>query len=117
MSRGQRGRRRRERHGLLDSLIGGATEIVQSVANEVAPGVVGALDVDEVVQRVDVQAIVDKVDIEGVVDKVDVQAIVDKVDIQAVMEQVDLQDLVTHDRHATAGQPLASWRWGASPAS
>ena len=74
-----RGRRRRERHGLLDSLIGGATEIVQSVANEVAPGVVGALDVDEVVQRVDVQAIVDKVDIEGVVDKVDVQAIVDKV--------------------------------------
>jgi hypothetical protein len=67
-----RGRPRRARHGLLGSLLDGATEIVQSVANEVAPGVVGALDVDQVVQRVDVQAIVDKVDVEAVVDKLDV---------------------------------------------
>ena len=84
---------RRERQGLLNSLLDGATEIVQSVANEVAPGVVGALDVDQVVQRVDVQAIVDKVDIDGRSSTtIDVQAIVDKVDIQAVMDRVDLQD-------------------------
>ena len=89
--RGQRGRRRRQRRGLLDSLLDGATEIVQSVANEVAPGVVGALDVDEVVQRVDVQAIVDKVDIEAVVDRVDVEAIVDKVDVQAVVDKIDIE--------------------------
>ena len=42
VARRQRGRRRRQRRGLLDSLLDGATEIVQSVANEVAPGVVGA---------------------------------------------------------------------------
>ena len=64
-----RGRRRRQRRGILNSLLDGATEIVQSVANEVAPGVVDALDVDEVVQRVDVQTIVDKVDVESIVDK------------------------------------------------
>src|SRR3954468_17744466 len=60
------------RGGVLDALLEGAGELVQSVANEVVPGVVGALDIDEVVQRLDIQAILDRVDMEAILAKVDI---------------------------------------------
>ena len=60
------------------------------MVNEVAPGVVGAIDVDAVVRRVDVQAIVDTIDIEGIVGRIDVEQLVGKVDIQALVDELDI---------------------------
>jgi hypothetical protein len=94
---GQRNRRRRarrEHHGLIDSLVDGASEIVQSVANEVAPGVVGALDVDQVVQRVDFQAVVDRVDLQSVLERIDLEALLDTVDLDLLMQRLDVNRLL-----------------------
>ena len=88
----RRGRRRRA--GLIDTLVGGATEVVQSVAIEIVPGVVKAIDIDAVVRRVDVQAIVDQVDVESVVERVDVDSVVDKLDVQAVVDKLDVQSVL-----------------------
>jgi hypothetical protein len=71
-------------------LVEGAGELLQSVANEVVPGVVDALDVDEVVQRLDVQAIVDRIDLDTVLDRVDVDRLIKRVDVEAVLASVDL---------------------------
>ena len=54
---------------MLDSVFETATEIVQAVAYEVTPMVVGALDVNGVVERVDIQAIVERIDVERVIDR------------------------------------------------
>ena len=78
------------RHGLLGSLLDDANAILQSVANEVAPVVVGAIDVDGVVQQIDIQEIVDKVDVQAILDRVDIQALVEGLDIQAIIDHVDI---------------------------
>jgi hypothetical protein len=79
---------------LRDSVYESATEIVQAVAYEVTPLVVGALDVNGVVERVDVQAIVERIDVERVIDRIDIQDILERVDINAVLEEVDLNLLM-----------------------
>jgi hypothetical protein len=79
---------------LLDSLLGDATEIVQSVANEVAPGVVGAIDVDKIIQRIDVQALLDRVDLDQLIDRIDWNKVMARVDVNALLQRVDIDTLV-----------------------
>src|SRR5262245_14951592 len=45
------------RRGRLGTLLDDATAVLQSVVNEVAPGVVDVLDIDEIAERVDVQPV------------------------------------------------------------
>lgn len=71
-----------------------ATELVQAVAYEVTPMVVGALDVNGVVERVDIQAIVERIDVERVIDRIDIQDVLARVDLNAVLEEVDLNLLM-----------------------
>ena len=52
---------RTQRRGLFGSLQRGATGVVRTVAKEVAPGVVDAVDVNEVVERLDVQGVIDRI--------------------------------------------------------
>jgi hypothetical protein len=80
--------------GVLGELLADATGVVQSVANEVAPGVVGAIDINEVVERVDIQGVVDRVDIQGVVERVDLNEVLATVDLDAVLAQADLNTLL-----------------------
>ena len=98
LRRRPRGRRRMARRparrGRLGTLIDDATAVLQSVINEVAPGVVDAIDVDEVVERLDVQAIVNRVDVQGVLDQIDVQALVERLDLDALVERIDVQAVV-----------------------
>ena len=61
------------RSGLLGTLRHDANAIMQSVANEVAPVVVNAIDLDGVVQQIDIQEIIDKVDIQAIVERVDIE--------------------------------------------
>ena len=75
---------------MLGSLSRGATGIVRTVAKEVVPGVVDAVDVNEVVERVDIQGVVDRVDVQGLVDDLDVQVLLDKIDLDALIKRIDL---------------------------
>jgi predicted thioredoxin/glutaredoxin len=87
-------RPRRTRHTVFETLREGTGELVQSVANEVVPGVVDALDIDEVVQRLDIQAIVDRVDIESLIDRVDVSRLIERIDLDVVLAKVDIDALL-----------------------
>ncbi|MET0663507.1 MAG: hypothetical protein ABWZ42_10285 [Ilumatobacteraceae bacterium] len=79
---------------MLDSVFESATELVQAVAYEVTPMVVGALDVNGVVERVDIQAIVERIDVERVLDRIDIQDVLERVDLNALLEDVDLNLLM-----------------------
>ena len=82
------------RRGLISTIVGDVTAVLQSVVNEVAPGVVDVLDVQEIVERVDIQSIVDQLDIQSIVDQVDLQSIVERLDLDALLKQVDLDVLI-----------------------
>jgi hypothetical protein len=75
---------------MLETLREGTGELVQSVANEVVPGVVDAIDVDEIVQRLDIQAILERVDLEALLDRVDLTSVIQRIDLEAVLAKVDI---------------------------
>jgi predicted thioredoxin/glutaredoxin len=91
---------------VLEVLIDGAGELVQSVAIEVVPPVVDALDVDAVVKRLDVDAIVERIDIDALLAKVDVNALMERVDIDAVLARTEFGTVVSRSAGAVAGQAL-----------
>ncbi len=90
------------------------------MANDVAPGVVEAIDVNGVVQRIDIQAVVERVDLNAVLaqtdlndllarldlnallDRVDMNSILERVDIDALIEQTHVGSLVTRSGGAAA---------------
>ena len=96
----RRRRARPVRRGVLGSL---GSELLQSVANDVGPGVVDAIDVDGVVQRIDIQATIERVDLNAVLDQLDIDALldrvdmgklIDKLDMNAILERVDIDALI-----------------------
>ena len=85
------------------------------MANEVVPGVVDALDLDEVVQRLDIQEIVDRVDVSRLIERIDLDVVLAKVDIDALLARVDVNALlaqtelaavITRSGGALVGQTL-----------
>ena len=108
-------RPRRSRHTIFETLRESTGEFVQSVANEVVPGVVDALDLDEVVQRLDIQEIVDRVDVSRLIERIDLDVVLAKVDIDALLARVDVNALlaqtelaavITRSGGALVGQTL-----------
>jgi hypothetical protein len=87
-------RSRRPRLGLFETILGGATDIVGSVAKEVAPEVVGVLDVDGVIQEIDIQAVLDRVDLNSLLDRVDLDELLGRLDVNALVERLDLNQIV-----------------------
>jgi hypothetical protein len=84
----------RNRRHRLSILVDDATAVLQSVANEVVPGVVDALDVGAIVQRIDVQAIVDQIDIQALLEQVDLDALLERVDVERLIDRIDVNALV-----------------------
>lgn len=82
--------RRTRRAALFDTLKDDATAILQSVVNEVAPTVVNAIDVDEVVDRVDIQAVLARIDVDALIDRVDLNEVLAKVDVDHLVDRVDI---------------------------
>ena len=80
-----------------------ATAILQSVVNEVAPAVVNAIDVDEVVERVDIQAVLARVDVE---------ALIDRVDLNELLDEGRHRSPARPRRHRTGARPARSDRAG-----
>jgi len=71
------------------------TELLQSVANDVAPGVVSAIDVDGVVRRIDIQATIERVDLNAVLDQLDMDALLDRVYMARLIDKVDINGVLT----------------------
>ena len=87
-------RSRSRRQGVLNTLIEDASGVIQTVANEVTPGVVGALDINGVVERVDIQRIVNRVDVEEVVGRVDLNRVLEQIDLDVVLARADINSLL-----------------------
>ncbi len=101
---------RTRRAVLIETLVEDATAILQSVVNEVAPTVVSAIDVDEIVERVDIQAVIERVDImrilirldpavlaaivNGVVMQMDLNPVIERLDLDAIIAKVDLDKVL-----------------------
>jgi len=88
-------RRVRRRHrGLFEAFVQGASEVVGSVAMEVAPGVVGTLDIDSVVREIDVQAALDRIDVNLLLDRIDLDVILARLDLQTLVDRIDVDQIV-----------------------
>ena len=86
---------RTRRQAVLDNLIEDASGVIQKVADEVAPGVVGAIDINGVVERVDIQRVVNRVDLQEVVERVDLNTVLERIDLDAVLARADLNQLIS----------------------
>jgi hypothetical protein len=80
----------------LESLREGATEIVGSVAKEVAPEVVDALDVDQVIQDIDVQAVLERLDLNALLARVDLDQLLERMDVNALVARLDVDQIVAN---------------------
>lgn len=88
--RSSRQRRQRVFGGLKDD----ASGVLQSVANEVAPLVVDAIDINDVVRRVDIQEVVERVDLNVVLEGIDLDAVLAQADLNALLARLDLNGLI-----------------------
>lgn len=66
----------------------------QQVIRQVTPGVVDAVDLNDVLAAIDIDALLDRIDVNRLVDRIDVGAIVAKVDVDELVAQVDVDALV-----------------------
>lgn len=100
-----RPRARRRPRGVVGSLIDDAGDLLQSVAAELTPAVVAAVDVQSVVQQVDLNALLARTDLNAVLGEVDVNALVERVDIDRLLDRLDVNDLLSRvDMDALVGR-------------
>lgn len=85
---------RNRRRGVLESLVSEASSLLQSVANEVTPVVVEAVDVDDVVRHVDIQAVIDRVDVQAMIERVDLNVVLEGVDLNELLDRIDVDRLL-----------------------
>jgi hypothetical protein len=83
----RRGRRR-------TTLVEDATAVLQSVVNEVVPGVIDVLDIEAIVERIDLNALLEQVDLNELLDGIDLDKLLDRLDLNALLERVDIEALL-----------------------
>jgi len=66
----------------------------RQVLRQVTPGVVEAVDINDVVSAIDFDAVLDRIDVNRLVARVDVGAVVSQVDVDALVGQVDVNAIV-----------------------
>jgi hypothetical protein len=96
----------RTRPGVIEVLLESAEGLVQTVAVDVVPPVVAALDVDAVVQRIDIAAILERVDLDSLLEKVDINALLERVDIDALLARTELGAVASRSATAVASRAL-----------
>lgn len=67
-----------------------ATDVIR----QATPGVLGAIDLDQILDAIDLDALIGRLDIGAIIDKVDVDGIVAKVDVDAIVDRVDVDRIV-----------------------
>ncbi|MEZ5310896.1 MAG: RDD family protein [Microthrixaceae bacterium] len=60
------------------------------LADAVVSPIMGAVDVESVVEQIDVQAIIEQVDIDALIQRVDINELIERVDINALIQGVDM---------------------------
>jgi hypothetical protein len=98
------------RHGVIDSLRDGAGELVQSVANDVVPGLVRAIDIDEVLAQIDVDRVLERIDLERVLARIDLNAVLERVDLDALLARTELGAVISRSGSAVASRALDTVR-------
>ncbi|MDR0342462.1 MAG: hypothetical protein LBI49_04975, partial [Nocardiopsaceae bacterium] len=68
--------------------------LAQAVAERVTGLLVGALDVNALLQRVAVNDVLGRVDLNGLLDRVDLHGLLDRVDIDRLLDRVDIDRLL-----------------------
>ena len=71
-----------------------AVDLDALLASVDVDALVGRIDVGAIVERVDIGAIIDRVDIGAIIDRVDIGAIIDRVDIDAIVGRVDVDAII-----------------------
>jgi hypothetical protein len=89
-------RSRRARRGLFESILEGAGEIAETVAKEVAPGVIEVIDLDGVIRQIDIQAVIERIDMNVLLDRIDVQALVERLDMDEIVAKLDINAVLEH---------------------
>lgn len=64
------------------------------LADAVVSPIMGAVDVESVVEQIDVQAIIEQVDIDALIQRVDINELIERVDINALIQRVDINELI-----------------------
>ena len=82
---------------MIDLLLENAGGIAQTVAVEVVPPVINAVDID---------AILDRIDLDALLARVDVNALVERIDLDAVLERTEFGAVVSRSAGAVAGRTL-----------
>jgi uncharacterized RDD family membrane protein YckC len=77
-----------------DRLAPSADALAQRIADRVVDLVVGALDVNALLNRVDVDELLARVDVNGLLDHVDIDKLLDRVDADRLLDRVDLNPIL-----------------------
>jgi hypothetical protein len=96
--------------GRLSTLLEDVSAVLQSVVVEVAPVMIDAIDVNEIVDRIDVNEVVERIDLNALIERVDlgrvivrlnldailalVNAMLAQVDVNALVARIDLDDVL-----------------------
>jgi len=91
---------------MVESILESAGGLVQTVANEVVPPVVDAVDLDDVLDRIDIQAILERVDLNTLLEKVDLDVLLERVDIDALLARTELGTVMARSGGAVASRTL-----------
>src|SRR6185436_15371541 len=67
--------------------------LAQSIAERVVGLVVGALDVNALLDRIDLDGLLERVDLEAVLNRVDIESVLDRVDMNRLLARVDVNQL------------------------
>ncbi|MHB1139513.1 MAG: hypothetical protein ACYC2O_11195, partial [Microthrixaceae bacterium] len=84
----------KEGHEVRERIETDAGPAARKAIQRVTPGVVEAVDLNELLASIDLDAILDRIDIDRLVGRVDVGAIVAKVDVDELIQQVDVNAIV-----------------------
>lgn len=84
----------KEGHEVRERLETEAGPAARQAIQRVTPGVVEAVDLNELLAAIDLDAILDRIDIDRLVGRVDVGSIVAKVDVGELVERVDVGKIV-----------------------
>ena len=98
---------RRSRPGVIDALLEGAGGLAQSVAVEVVPPVIDAVDIDAVLARVDINALLERVDLDALLERTELGSIVTRSASAVVSRSLDVV------RQQGAGADALVERWTA----
>ena len=72
----------------------GARLGTQRLLESFVPGVVDALDIDEIVQRIDIDRLVRRIEIDDLVARIDIDALVSRIDIDRLVSRIQIDALV-----------------------